>query len=88
MSLINYRVRIVICGQKAQYNDASSNSGAVAPQILIKKSVKIKGFVVYDYQGRNDEAIEHFGKWIKEDKQLVKLAGQGSLKARYDAPGR
>nr|WP_298413717.1 NADP-dependent oxidoreductase [uncultured Halomonas sp.] len=68
MALINYHARIVVCGQTSQYNDASSNSGAIAPQLLIKNSAMMKGFVVYDYQDRNDEAIEQLGQWIKQGK--------------------
>ncbi len=68
LSLINYHARIVVCGQTSQYNAASTASGTVAPQLLIKRSAMMKGFVVYDYQDRNAEAIEQLGKWIREGK--------------------
>lgn len=68
MSLLNYHARIVICGQTSQYNDASSVSGAIAPNILVKHSAKMEGFVVYDFADRNDEAIEQLGQWIKDGK--------------------
>lgn len=66
LSLINYHARIVVCGQTSQYNAASTASGNIAPQLLIKRSAMMKGFVVYDYADRNDEAIEHLGQWIKD----------------------
>lgn len=66
LSLINYHARIVVCGQTSQYNATSLASGAVAPQLLIKKSAMMKGFVVYDYAERNAEAVEHLGQWIKD----------------------
>lgn len=68
LSLINYHARIVVCGQTSQYNEASSVSGSIAPHLLIKHSAMMKGFVVYDYQDRNAEAIEQLGKWIREGK--------------------
>lgn len=66
MSLINYHARIVVCGQTSQYNDAVGNNGAIAPNLLIKSSAKMEGFVVYDFEHRNDEAIQQLGQWIKE----------------------
>lgn len=68
LSLINYHARIVVCGQTSQYNEPSSASGAIAPNLLIKHSAMMKGFVVYDYQERNDEAIAALGQWIQDGK--------------------
>lgn len=65
-SLINYHARIVVCGQTSQYNDSSSASGAIAPNLLIKHSAMMKGFVVYDYADRNDDATAKLGQWIKD----------------------
>ena len=64
-SLINYHARIVVCGQTSQYNDSSSANGAIAPNLLIKNSAMMKGFVVYDYADRNDEATAKLGQWIR-----------------------
>lgn len=68
LSLINYHARIVVCGQTSQYNAGSLASGAIAPQLLIKNSAMMKGFVVYDYADRNAEAVEQLGKWIRDGK--------------------
>lgn len=66
MALINYHARIVICGQTSQYNESNAASGAIAPNLLVKSSARMEGFVVYDFADRNDEAIEQLGGWIKD----------------------
>ena len=65
LSLINRHARIVICGQTSQYNAASA-SGKFAPELLIKHSALMQGFVVYDYAERNDEAIARLGQLIRD----------------------
>lgn len=64
LSLINYHARIVICGQTSQYN-TPSESGKFAPKLLIQNSALMQGFVVYDYEERNDEAIAWLGQRIR-----------------------
>ena len=70
LSLINRHARIVICGQTSQYNapsdSTSSDSGKVAPELLIRNSALMQGFVVYDYAARNDEAIARLGQLIRD----------------------
>lgn len=65
LSLINHHARIVICGQTSQYNQPS-DSGKFAPELLIQKSARMQGFVVYDYEDRNDEAIARLGQLIRD----------------------
>lgn len=65
VSLINYHARIVVCGQASQYNESASASGAIAPQVLIKHSALMQGFVVYDYKVRNAGIIAQLGEWTK-----------------------
>ncbi len=65
LALINRRAHIVICGQTSQYN-APSDSGRFAPELLIKNSARMQGFVVYDYADRNDEALARLGQLIRD----------------------
>ncbi len=65
LSLINHHARIVICGQTSQYNHPSA-SGRFAPERLIQKSALMQGFVVYDYEERNHEAIARLGQLIRD----------------------
>lgn len=67
LSQINHGARIVVCGQTSQYNDSDdAGSGRISPQVLIKHSALMQGFVVYDYADRNDEAIAQLGRWIRD----------------------
>lgn len=65
MSLLNHGARIVVCGQTSQYN-ATSDGGKVAPELLIRHSARMQGFVVYDYEDRNGEAVARLGQLIRE----------------------
>lgn len=65
LSQINHHARIVICGQTSQYNHPSA-SGKFAPELLIQKSARMQGFVVYDYEDRNDEAMARLGTLIRD----------------------
>lgn len=72
MELINYHARIVLCGQTSQYNKDKPEMGPRNLNQLIKNSSMMKGFVVYDYEDKNEEAIAQMGKWIKEGKLKYK----------------
>ncbi len=65
LQLINYHARVVISGQTSQYNDEKPDVGPRFLNQLVTKSAMIKGFVVYDYEDKNDEAIEQMSKWIR-----------------------
>lgn len=65
LSLINHRARIVICGQTSQYNHPS-DSGRIAPELLIQKSALMQGFVVYDYEDREEEAVARLSQLIRD----------------------
>lgn len=67
LSLINQHARIVICGQTSQYNNPS-DSGRFAPELLIQRSALMQGFVVYDYEDRNGEAIARLGQLVRDGK--------------------
>ncbi len=67
LSLINRHARIVVCGQTSQYN-AAKDSGKFAPELLIERSARMEGFVVYDYEDRNDEAIARLGQLVRQGK--------------------
>ncbi|REB08786.1 NADP-dependent oxidoreductase [Sporosarcina sp. BI001-red] len=66
LQLINYHARVVISGQTSQYNEEKPDEGPRFLNQLVTKSAMIKGFVVYDYEDKNDEAIEQMAKWIRD----------------------
>lgn len=59
----NRKSRMVICGQIAEYNNESPLLGPRPQHLLIKKSAKIEGFVVFDYKDEFDEAKKQLGNW-------------------------
>lgn len=72
LSLINYHARIVLCGQTSQYNLDKPELGPRNLNTLITNSAMIKGFVVYDYADKNDEAIAEMADWINSGKLKYK----------------
>lgn len=72
LELINYHARVIICGQTSQYNLDNPPKISGDFDFLIKKSALIEGFVVYDYEDKNDEAVAYLEKLIKENKLKYK----------------
>lgn len=72
LALINYHARVIICGQTSQYNLKNPPKVSGNLNFLIKKSALMEGFVVYDYEDKNDEAIAYLEKLIREDKLKYK----------------
>ncbi len=63
---INHKARMVICGQIAEYNNDNPPKGPRPQPHLIKKSAKIEGFVVFDYENEFENAKKQLGKWYKD----------------------
>ncbi len=64
LALLNHHARVVICGQTSQYNNPSAR-GRFSPEVLIQRSAKMQGFVVYDYEPRNDEAMARLAQLVR-----------------------
>ncbi|MDT0295891.1 NADP-dependent oxidoreductase [Mesonia ostreae] len=60
----NRHSRMVICGQIADYNSEDKPQGPRSLEALIKKSAKIEGFVVYDYQEEFETVKKQLGDWL------------------------
>lgn len=67
---INAHARIAICGQIADYNDDQASQGPRSMHHLIKKSVRMEGFVVYDFADEFDAAKSQIGEWYNEGKMV------------------
>lgn len=65
---INQYGRMVICGQIADYNKEQPPQGVRPMHTLIKKSARIEGFVVYDFNDRFDEAKKQIAEWYNNGK--------------------
>lgn len=68
----NCKSRMVICGQIAEYNDDDQPEGPRPQHLLIKKSAKIEGFVVFDFEDEFDEAKKQLADWYNSGKLKYK----------------
>ncbi|WP_136604216.1 NADP-dependent oxidoreductase [Paenibacillus dokdonensis] len=83
LNLINYHARIVLCGQISQYNLENPEVGPRNLNLLIKNSAMMKGFVVYDYADKNEEAISELACWIRTGQLKYK---ENMIKGLENAP--
>ena len=60
---INRKARIVICGQISEYNSSETPLGPRPQQVLIKKSARMEGFVVFDFQDEFESAKKQLAEW-------------------------
>jgi len=65
---INRKARIVVCGQIAEYNKAESTQGPRSQHKLIKGSVRMEGFVAFDFKDEFEDAKIQLTSWMKSGK--------------------
>ena len=65
---LNFNARIAICGQISLYNSTAVPVGPRIQQILLTKSVMMRGFQVNDFKSEFPDAIEYLTKWVYEGK--------------------
>jgi NADPH-dependent curcumin reductase CurA len=68
ISLINFKARIVICGQITLYNHEEVQMGPRNLAYLLVNRARMEGFLVHDYQDRAMEAIDQLSLWLREGK--------------------
>lgn len=68
MMNVNRFARIIVCGAISLYNSTSVPMGPRVQPILIKNSVLMQGFVIFNYKERFGEAIPQLAKWLQEGK--------------------
>jgi len=64
--------RIVLCGAISEYNDEQPRSGPNNLMNLVKFSVRMEGFIMFNYIDKIDEAYADLGNWVAEGKLLWK----------------
>lgn len=64
--------RIVFCGAISQYNDQQPR-GPANYMTLLYKEIELKGFLVFSYMPRMEEAITQLGQWMMEGKLHMNL---------------
>jgi NADPH:quinone reductase len=68
MMNINFRARVIICGQIALYNTPQITRGLRFLPMVLTRSALIKGFIVHDYKDQFPEGMQQLTTWIKEGK--------------------
>lgn len=72
MPLLNNHARVPVCGLIAHYNQSELPPGpdrmSMLQGMILRKSIKMQGFIVSDYQQRIPEFIGDTSKWLAEGK--------------------
>jgi len=68
MNNINRFGRVVNCGAISLYNETDQPTGPRLETTIVKKSIKMQGFIVRNYQDRFEEGIKQLGSWLKDGK--------------------
>lgn len=68
MKNINRFGRVVNCGAISLYNETEPPTGPRLETTLVKKSVKMQGFIVSNYENDFPEGIQQLSQWLREGK--------------------
>ncbi len=68
MNNINRFGRVINCGAISLYNETEQPTGPRLETTIVKKSIKMQGFIVRNYEDRFEEGVQQLGKWLKEEK--------------------
>jgi NADPH:quinone reductase len=60
--------RVVNCGAISLYNKTEKPTGPRLEPTLVKKSLKMQGFIVRDFQDTFEEGVQQLAQWLNEDK--------------------
>lgn len=72
MQNINKFGRVVVCGVISMYNETTIPTGPRVESLLIKRSVLMQGFTVFNYHEKFPEVVSQLTKWINEGKLKYK----------------
>ncbi|QOW09594.1 NADP-dependent oxidoreductase [Kaistella flava (ex Peng et al. 2021)] len=62
---INKHARLVICGEISDYNENHPPQGPRPHHILIQKSARMEGYVVFDFMDEFESAKKEISQWLK-----------------------
>ena len=69
---LNSGGRIACCGVVSQYDTSTPEPGPKGiPGLLVNKSIRMQGFLVFDYADKYDEATDNLLEWIKSGQLKV-----------------
>ena len=83
---MNVGGRIACCGVVSQYDTNSPEPGPKGiPGLLVNKRLEMKGFVVFDFEDRYEEARSEISGWMDSGKLISLVDGVSGLDAAPDA---
>ncbi len=65
---INQFARVPVCGAISLYNDTELALGPRIQPILVRNSVLMQGFIVFNYAAKYPQAIKQLSTWLNEGK--------------------
>ncbi|TAL32728.1 MAG: NADP-dependent oxidoreductase [Spirochaetes bacterium] len=68
LSQINNNARIPLCGLISSYNDEAESTGPRIQRLLLTRTALMKGFLVFQYADRYEQATAELAAWVREDK--------------------
>tara|TARA_Y100000994_G_scaffold169696_1_gene139710 strand:+ start:1759 stop:2754 length:996 start_codon:yes stop_codon:yes gene_type:complete len=69
---LNSGGRIACCGVVSQYDTSTPEPGPKGiPGLLVNKSIRMQGFLVFDYDDKYDEATDNLLEWINSGQLKV-----------------
>ncbi|MBC7690533.1 MAG: NADP-dependent oxidoreductase [Methylotenera sp.] len=68
MQNMNFKSRIVLCGQISLYNAKEVPVGPRIQPLLLTRSILMQGFIVTNFQSQFPEAIADLSKWLRDEK--------------------
>jgi hypothetical protein len=72
MQQMNRLGRVINCGAISLYNKTGQPTGPRLETHIIKKSLKLQGFIVSNYEDRFQEGIQELANWLKNDQLIFK----------------
>lgn len=69
---LNFRSRVVVCGQISLYNETRMQLGPRFLPIILTRSMLVKGFIVRDYEEQYAQGIQQLTAWVREGKLTTK----------------
>jgi NADPH-dependent curcumin reductase CurA len=62
---LNFWARVALCGSISQYNAAETQMGPRLLGLFVGRRVTMRGFIVWDFNGKYDMARRQMGEWVR-----------------------
>jgi NADPH-dependent curcumin reductase len=62
---LNFWARVSLCGSISQYNAASPELGPRLLGLFVGRRVSMRGFIVWDFNGKYAPAMRQMGEWVR-----------------------